>query len=150
MTALAASSWLLMSGCGLSRIEPSVETPSIQLDEAEPVAKASTAQPAVTIAQKASQLQMGMTYQEVVELLGRMPSTVHNDEILRELGEPVTGDNLTTFEWKNDDPACYSVAVDFNSSGMTTGWNEGVSCPGASIFNEPLGKDCAETTLCKL
>lgn len=114
------------------------------------VSEAPPTDPAVPIAQKASQLQMGMSYREVVELLGRMPSTVHNDEILRDLGEPVYGHNLTTFEWKNDDPACHPVSVQFNSSGMTTGWSEGKSCPGPSIFNEPLGKDCAETTLCKL
>ena len=103
------------------------------------------------IAQQAAQLKMGMTYREVVTLLGRMPNTVLTDQIRQELGEPIQGHNLISFEWRNDNPACHPVSVQFDPSGMTaTGWDEGKTCPGSSIFNEPFGKDCAETTLCKL
>jgi hypothetical protein len=103
------------------------------------------------ISEKAAQLRMGMTYQEVVALLGRIPDTVVNDQIRQELGEPIQANNLLTFEWKNDNPNCYPVSVAFNPSGMTvTGWDEGRACIGPSIFNEPFGKPCSETTLCQI
>jgi hypothetical protein len=107
--------------------------------------------PKLSLSQKAAQLKNGMTYKEVVALLGRTPDTVVNDQIRRDLGEPVQGVDLVTFDWKNDDSACQPVSVSFAPSGMTTtGWNEGRTCTGSSIFNEPFGKPCAETTLCKL
>lgn len=103
------------------------------------------------ISQQAAQLRSGMTYQEVFTLLGRMPDTVVNDQIRQELGEPIQGNNLITFEWKNDNTDCQPVTVQFNPSSMTaTGWNEGRTCTGSSIFNEPFGKACSETTLCDL
>lgn len=105
----------------------------------------------VPISQQAALLKMGITYREVVALLGRTPDTVVNDQIRQELGEPVQGNSLITFEWKNDNPDCQPVSAQFNPSGMTlTGWSEGRTCTGSSIFNEPFGKSCAETTLCEL
>jgi len=109
------------------------------------------AKPAVPISQLAAQLKSGMTYSEVVDLLGRMPDTVVNDQIRQELGEPAQGNDLISFEWKNDNPDCHPVAVAFNPSNMTaTGWDQGRTCPGASIFNEPFGKSCSESSLCAL
>ncbi len=103
------------------------------------------------ISQKAAQLRMDMSYQEVFALLGRVPDTVVNDQIRQELGEPIQGHTLITFEWKNDNLNCQPVSVDFDSSKMTaTGWNEGRVCTGPSIFNEPFGKSCSETALCKV
>lgn len=105
----------------------------------------------VPISQQAALLTRGMTYREVVAVLGRMPDTVVNDQIRQELGEPVQGNNLITFEWKNDNPDCQPVSAEFNPSGMNlTGWSEGRSCTGSSIFNEPFGKSCVETTLCEI
>lgn len=104
----------------------------------------------VSISQQATLLKMGMTYREVVAVLGRMPDTVVNDQIRQELGEPIQGNNLISFEWRNDNPDCQPVSAQFNPSGMTLkGWSEGRTCTGSSIFNEPFGKSCAETTLCK-
>ena len=107
-----------------------------------------TAQP--NLSTKASQLNIGMTYGQVVALLGRSPDTVVNDQIRADLGESVRGTELISFEWQNDNPDCQPVSVDFDPLAMTaTGWNEGRTCTGSSIFNEPFGKPCSETTLCR-
>lgn len=107
-------------------------------------------QPQSGISSRAASLKTGMSYPQVIGILGRMPDTVVNDQIRQELGEPAQGNDLITFEWRNDNPDCQPVTAQFNPSGMTlTGWNEGRTCTGASIFNEPFGKPCAESTLCK-
>lgn len=110
-----------------------------------------TTSPSLPISQQATLLEVGMTYPEVVALLGRMPETVVTDRIRQELGEPRQGNNLVTFEWSNDNPDCQPVTAQFNPSGMTlTGWNEGKTCTGPSIFNQPFGKSCTEAVeLCR-
>lgn len=116
----------------------------------QPIAQDPEVEESILISQRAAQLRIGMTYGEVIDLLGRMPDTVVNDQILQELGEPIYGNNLISFEWRNDNPNCGAVAVDFNSSTMTvTGWDQGKLCTGPSTFNEPFGKACSETTLCQ-
>jgi len=105
----------------------------------------------IPISQRAAKLQTGMSYRDVVALLGRMPDTVVNDQIRQELGELPQGHNLVTFEWKNDNPNCQPVSTQFNPLDMTlTGWNQGITCTGSGILNDPFGKPCAETTLCKI
>lgn len=110
-----------------------------------------TAPTSAPISEQAALLKIGMTYREVVALLGRMPETVVTDQIRQELGEPIQGHNLITFEWSNDNPDCQPVTAQFNPSGMTlTGWNEGKTCTGPSTFNEPFGKSCTEAVeLCR-
>jgi len=106
--------------------------------------------PSIPISEKAAQLQTGMTYQAVISLLGRQPDTVVNDQIRQELGELPQGNDLIKFEWANDNPNCHPVSAQFNPLDMTlTGWDQGLTCTGPSLFNKPFGKPCAETQLCK-
>jgi hypothetical protein len=104
-----------------------------------------------TISRQASLLEIDMTYREVVARLGRVPDTVVNDQIREELGETTNDNNLITFEWKNDNPNCHPVSVDFDPSGMAlTGVDQGRVCPGSGITTKPFGKACDETTLCRV
>jgi hypothetical protein len=139
------------------RLNQSVQERQISQDpeveetiQEQQISQAPELEETILISQRAAQLRMGMTYREVIDLFGRMPDTVVNDQIRQELGEPVQGNNLVSFHWENDNPNCASVVVQFNPSNMTvTGWDEGRLCTGPSIFNEPFGKSCNETTLCQ-
>lgn len=115
------------------------------------VSKNNTSERSVQVSKQAAKISTGMTYRAVVDLLGRGPDTVVNDQIRSELGESVQGNNLITFEWQNDNTDCQPVSVQFDSSSLrTTGWNEGKTCIPSSIFNKPAGKSCTKTSLCNL
>ncbi|MBD1913490.1 MULTISPECIES: hypothetical protein [unclassified Leptolyngbya] len=102
------------------------------------------------LSKKAALLQIGMTYDDVIELLGRRPDTYADDAIRQELGRPVSGVSLLSFDWTNDDPDCYPISVEFDPETMTvTGWDEGTACFGASGNNRPFGKPCAGAEVCR-
>ncbi|AMA07853.1 hypothetical protein [Picosynechococcus sp. PCC 73109] len=106
----------------------------------------------LSISDKATSLSLGMTYEEVLELLGGQPDTVLNDDIRQEIGEPVQGFDLITFNWRNDKPNCSYISVDFDLIEKTvTGWNDGSFCmdDATLILTEPIGKSCSETNLCE-
>jgi len=119
-------------------------------DTSSPAAQPSATE-ASNLSQKAAQIQIGMSYNEVVELLGRRPDTFADDQIRQELGRPVSGVSLISFDWENDDTNCYPVSVEFDPETMTvTGWDEGKACFGPGPDNEPFGKPCDATLMCRL
>lgn len=107
-------------------------------------------QDASDLSKKAALLQIGMTFDEVIELLGRRPDTYADDAIRQEFGRPVSGVSLISFDWANDDPDCYPISVEFDPEAMTvTGWDEGTACLGASSNNRPFGRPCAGAEVCR-
>jgi len=117
------------------------------------VAQSTTAStpPVSNLSRQASQLRIGMTYQEVVEVLGRRPDTVSDDQIRQELGRPVSGVSSIAFDWRNDNPDCYPISVEFDPKTMTAiGWDEGTGCHGSGPENAPFGRPCSESPLCQL
>lgn len=103
------------------------------------------------ITKRAAGISTEMMYQEVVGLLRRTPCTIYDEQIAVELGEPVVGHGLITCEWKNDNPDCHPVTVQFNPKQMrVTGWSDGRTCVGASIFTQPLGEPFSDTVLAEI
>ncbi|MGP1383978.1 MAG: hypothetical protein ACTS2F_10495 [Thainema sp.] len=100
----------------------------------------------------AQRVQSGMTFSEVISLLGE-PDSVLNDEIREAIGELPTGDDLYAFYWKNDKLDCFPVVVTFSSiTGLATGKDEGRYCESGlrgTEFLEPLGEPCEGNSLCK-
>ena len=115
------------------------------------ISKSNTSERLVPVSKQAIKLSTGMTYRAVIDLLGRSPDTVINDQIREELGEPLQGNTLITFEWQNDNADCQPVSVQFDSSSLrATGWNEGRVCINSSSSNKPAGKSCTKTSLCNI
>lgn len=139
--------WLVSCSNNQQRNEAPLSAPT-----AEQPSPAPSAIPITPLSKQARKIQLGMTPQEVVALLGRSPDTVLNDAIRQELKEPVSGfPTLITYEWSNGEN-CQPVSVDFdkrNGKRVVTGWNEGRTCTGKSTFNEPVGKSCKNNKLCK-
>lgn len=106
---------------------------------------------ASTTSQKAAQLQIGMPYEKVVEIMGRKPDTFYDDQIRQELGRAVSGVSTIAFDWKNDDTDCYPISVEFDPETMTvTSWDEGKACFGPSPDNAPFGKPCSGSLMCEI
>lgn len=99
------------------------------------------------LSKKASQLKSGMSYQQVVALLGRVPDTIYSDKVREEMGEPIQGNDLITLYWRNDGLNYPPVAVQFEPPDMTvSGWDEGKGWHvEGSVFTQPEGKPFLES-----
>jgi hypothetical protein len=102
----------------------------------------------ILVSEAAERVEKGMTYAEVVQIMGRLPDTVVTDEIRKELGELPNGYGEINFEWLNDKSGCLPITIIFDLSTVTVVDVGGGNACFPNAPTEVFGKPCSETNLC--
>jgi hypothetical protein len=107
----------------------------------------------LTTSDQASRIRTGMSFQDVVQILGRKPDTILNDVVREEMGEYPLGLDLYSLYWKNDAFDCSPIAVSFSSlSHQVTGIDEGRVCMQGFQnmgLSDPIGQSCKNNPDCR-
>ena len=107
----------------------------------------------LTTSAQATRIRTGMSFQDVVQILGRQPDTIINDEIRQEIGEDPLGVDFYSFQWKNEKSDCFPIVVNFSPISHTvSGLDEGRNCHEGiqeAGLADPIGRSCKNSSNCK-